>query len=98
MSKGEVLIILAILGSLSLGLLVGYFIRGKNISLVGRVITVLIWTLLFCLGVKVGTDEKVVAELPNIGFEALMITLGAVSGSLFFAWLLWRFVTKRNIG
>ncbi len=96
MSKGEVLIILAILGSLSFGLIVGYFIRGKNISSVGKIITVLIWVLLFCLGVKVGTDEKVVAELPKIGLEALAITLGAVIGSMFFAWLLWRIVIKRN--
>lgn len=96
MSAKEVLVILSILGSLSFGLVIGYFIRGRNITKIGRVITVLIWTLLFCLGVKVGTDEKVVAELPKIGLEALTITIGAVIGSVFFAWLLWKLVTKRN--
>lgn len=96
MSKSEILIILSILGSLVVGLVIGFFIRGRNISKIGRIITVLIWTLLFCLGVKVGTDDKVVAELPKIGLEALMITSGAVLGSIFFAWILWRLVIKRN--
>ncbi len=96
MSIGEVLMILAILGSLSFGLIVGFFVRGKNLSKIGKIITVLIWVLLFCLGVKLGADEEVVAQLPTMGLEALAITLGAVTGSVFFAWLLWRLVTKRN--
>ena len=90
------MIILAILGSLVSGLIVGYLVRGKNLNKIGKIITILIWILLFCLGVKVGTDETVVAKLPIIGMEALLITIAAVAGSIFFSWVLWRLLIKRN--
>ncbi|WP_018108326.1 LysO family transporter [Bacteroides propionicifaciens] len=96
MSKGEIMIILAILGSLVFGLVVGTLVRGRNLNKIGKIITVLIWILLFCLGVKVGTDEAVVAKLPTIGLEALLITIGAVVGSIFFSWMLWHLLSKRN--
>ena len=96
MSKDELMIILSILGSLTAGLTVGFFLRGKDISRIGKVITILIWILLFCLGVKVGIDDKVVEKLPIIGMEALLITVGAIGGSIFFAWGLWRLLIRRK--
>lgn len=98
MSKGEIMIILAILGSLVLGLVIGFFIRGKNLNNIGKIITILIWILLFGLGVKVGSDESVVAKLPTIGLEALIITIGAICGSVLFSWVLMRLLNKRNQG
>lgn len=90
------MIILAIIGSLISGLVVGYIVKGRDMNKIGKIITILIWTLLFCLGVKVGTDETVVAKLPIIGMEAMLITVGAISGSIFFSWVLWRLLSKRN--
>lgn len=96
MSTGEIMIILAILGSLVFGLIVGYFVRGKNLNKIGKTITILIWILLFGLGVKVGSDAEVVAKLPVIGLEALLITIGAIVGSILFSWGLSHLLNKRN--
>ncbi len=96
MSKDELMVILSILGSLSAGLGIGFFLRGKNLTKLGKLITILIWVLLFCLGVKVGVDDTVVDKLPIIGMEALLITIGAIAGSIFFAWGLWRLLDRSN--
>lgn len=96
MSKEELITIFAIIGSLTTGLIVGYIIKGKELPGIGKILTVLVWILLFGLGIKVGTDEEVVDKLPIIGMEALIITIGAVIGSLFFGWVLWRFLSKGN--
>ena len=96
MSKEELITIFAILGSLLTGLVIGYIIKGRQVPGIGRILTVLVWVLLFGLGIKVGTDEEVVDKLPIIGMEALFITIGAITGSVFFAWVLWRFLNKRN--
>ena len=40
------------------GIGTGYLLRNKKMSFIGRVITALIWVLLFLLGIEVGSEPS----------------------------------------
>jgi uncharacterized membrane protein YbjE (DUF340 family) len=91
---------LEILVIMALGMLVGYFLRGKEkvISGVEKAILWSIFLLLFFLGLSIGGNELIMASLPKLGLNALIITLGGVAGSLLAAWAIWKlfFVKERK--
>ena len=61
----------------------------------GRIVTWLIWLLLFLLGIEVGSNEMIVRSLPTLGVEALLLSSAASLGCCVLAWMLWR-VSKNN--
>jgi uncharacterized membrane protein YbjE (DUF340 family) len=72
------------------GILCGYLLRKKQVPHVQQVTTVLIWVLLFLLGLNIGSNEQIIYSIGSLGIEALLITVFATFGSLIGAWLLWR--------
>lgn len=58
----------------------------------------IIWILLFLLGIEVGGNETIIKGLPALGLEAAIITLSAVTGSTLCAWGLWYVLYRRNQG
>ncbi|EJW93046.1 membrane protein containing DUF340, prokaryotic membrane [gut metagenome] len=68
----------------------GYLLRNQNLSKIHQVITLLIWVLLFILGIEVGSNEQIIKGLHTIGLEAIILTLTGTFGSLIAAWLLWK--------
>lgn len=78
-----------IIGIMLTGMLAGYLLRNKRLTWIHRVITLLIWLLLFLLGIDVGGNEAIIKGLHTIGLEAAIITLAAVIGSTLAAWGLW---------
>ncbi|MBP6068489.1 LysO family transporter [Bacteroides sp.] len=84
-----------IIGIMLTGMLLGYLLRNKKLSWIHRIITLLIWLLLFLLGIDVGGNEAIINGLGTIGFEAAIITLAAVVGSTLTAWGLWYFISIR---
>lgn len=81
---------LYIIGVMALGIMAGYLLRKKRLGNLDGTTTVLIWLLLFLLGVQAGSDERIVRWLASLGAEALIISIGGVIGSSLFAMLLWR--------
>lgn len=79
-----------IIGLMLTGMLVGYLLRNQNLSKIHQVITLLIWVLLFILGIEVGGNEQIIKGLHTIGLEAIVLTLAGTFGSLIAAWLLWK--------
>ena len=61
----------------------------------GRIVTWLIWLLLFLLGIEVGSNERIVRSLPTLGVEALLLSSAATLGCCVLACMLWR-VSKNN--
>lgn len=61
----------------------------------GRIVTWLIWLLLFLLGIEVGSNVMIVRSLPTLGVEALLLSSAATLGCCVLAWILWR-VLKNN--
>ena len=78
------------------GIGTGYLLRNQKMSFIGRIITALIWVLLFLLGIEVGSNPSIVNGLQTLGLEAIVLTLGGSIGSAIFAWALWRYVTAEQ--
>lgn len=76
------------------GIAVGRLLGGRQTGFVSHIITVLIWALLYLLGVEVGANPKIISGLQTLGLEALILTIGGSIGSVFAAWLLWKQVSK----
>lgn len=96
-----IVILFIFLGILS-GVLCRKLSKGVCISLTdvaerwqGRIVTWLIWLLLFLLGIEVGSNEMIVRSLPTLGVEALLLSSAATLGCCVLAWALWR-VSKNN--
>lgn len=87
-----------IIGLMLTGMLLGYLLRKRNLSKIHKVITVLIWVLLFILGIVVGGNEQIIKGLHTIGLEAVILTIGGTLGSVIAAWTLWRALYKRKGG
>ena len=67
-----------IIGLMLTGMLLGYLLRKRSLHKIHTVITVLIWALLFILGIEVGGNEQIIKGLHTIGIEAVILTFGAV--------------------
>ena len=76
------------------GIGLGYLLRGRNTAAISKIITVLIWALLFLLGIEVGTNPKIIGGLQNLGVEALALTIGGSIGSVLASRWLWNHVSK----
>ena len=87
-----------IIGIMLTGMLLGFLLRNKRLSWIHKIITLLIWVLLFLLGIDVGGNEAIIKGLHTLGLEALMITLAAVTGSILCGWGLWYLLYIRNNG
>lgn len=79
-----------------LGILAGYGFRkrGKKLAWQGRIVTWLIWLLLFLLGIEVGGNERIIAALPTLGVEALVLSVSATLGCCLLAWGLGRMIRE----
>lgn len=85
-----------IIGLMLTGMLLGFLLRKQQLSGIHKIITVLIWLLLFLLGIDVGGNQEIINGLSTIGMEAIVITLAAVLGSVTAAWALWYVLYKRK--
>ena len=87
-----------IIGLMLTGMLLGYLLRKRDLKKIHQIITLLIWLLLFILGIEVGSNEQIIKGLHTIGLEAVILTLGGTLASVIAAWALWRALYKRKGG
>ena len=75
---------------------IGYFFREKKklISGAGRFITYVVYVLLLVMGLSVGINDELFRDLPRVGLQSLVITIFALAGSIFFAWLFGKFLVR----
>lgn len=73
------------------GVVVGYLLRNRDLRIISRLIVVAIWVLLFLLGIAVGLNDTILNNLDSIGVQAFVLSVGGVSGSVVFAWIVYRF-------
>ena len=78
------------------GIAMGYLLRNKNTRIVSRIITALIWLLLFLLGIEVGSNPRIVMGMQTLGIDALLLTIGGAVGTILFSWLLWKYVSRKE--
>lgn len=84
------------IGFMVFGGILGFLLRKKEFRNISKIITILIWLLLFILGLEVGANPQIISGLGNIGVEALIITFAAVFGSAVAALLLWKYINNRR--
>ena len=78
------------------GIITGRLLSSWRLVFVSRLITVIIWLLLFLLGLEVGSDPTVVGGMATLGRTAFVIFACSVAGSICMSWLLWRCVRRRD--
>jgi uncharacterized membrane protein YbjE (DUF340 family) len=80
------------------GMVAGYFLR--NIKWISKPVSVIItwaiYLLLFLLGISVGTNDTIISNIGKIGTQALLLTTGAVAGSIFVSWLTYRYFFRKH--
>lgn len=65
------------------GIVIGRILRNQiNESRLGKLIFLAILSLLFLLGAQIGSNDKLFADLPLLGGQALCLMLFCVSGSI----------------
>ncbi len=74
------------------GVVAGFALRNNSLILKinETLLNITIYILLLLLGIAVGTNEKIIHNLYQIGFQALIITAGAIAGSVAFSWLIFK--------
>ena len=80
------------------GIVIGLFIRNRS-DLIKRIDQLVIWSifiLLFLMGMSIGRDPVIMSKLPSLGLTAALISLAGVTGSLFTAWLLWKYLFNKK--
>lgn len=85
-----------VIGLMFAGVVTGFLLRKKRLVWLNRLITCLIWVLLFVLGVEVGGNRQIMEGLATLGVEAVVITFFAVFGSCIAAWGLWFLIYKKE--
>lgn len=85
---------------MTIGFILGYILQNKTkfILFSNKATTLIIYMLLFLLGIGVGLNKTIVSNIANIGLQAILITFGAVLGSLIFAYITYRifFIPKNE--
>ncbi len=76
------------------GILLGYAInrKPKLLKVNDKLTSWAIYLLLFLLGISVGLNKTIIQNLDKIGVQAIIITIGAISGSVLTLWALYHFV------
>lgn len=78
------------------GIITGRLLACRRLGFVPRLITSIIWVLLFLLGLEVGADKAVVSGFATLGRTALVICTFSVAGSILASWGLWRYIRSRG--
>ena len=84
---------------MALGGVIGYFLRQKNfIKFVPSVLHLIVFTLLFLLGITVGSNQLIMENLFSYCGQAAVISLLGVTGSIAASMIIYRFFfkTKRH--
>lgn len=85
-----------VIGLMLTGMVAGFLLRRHRLKGIQRFITILIWLLLFLLGVEVGGNKDIIQGLHTIGLEAILLTIGGTLGSVTAAKLLWYMLNRHK--
>ncbi len=77
------------------GILAGTLIRSpKAPAFLSKALGIIVYVLLFVMGISVGGNERIVNNLSTIGLQAFIIAIGAIVGSVIFANVIYKYIFK----
>lgn len=78
------------------GIAIGRLLRNRSLRFLPRITNVLIWILLFLLGIEVGGDDRIVKGIASLGAEAVAVSVAGVAGCCLLTRLLWKWANHRK--
>ncbi len=87
---------IALIGIMLLGVATGLLLRNRRMPWISTAVTILVWLLLFLLGLEAGANDAVVRGALNLGWQAIAISLAATLGSAGAACILWKYITGKK--
>ncbi|BAI60737.1 conserved hypothetical protein [Methanocella paludicola SANAE] len=90
------LLVISLAAGVAAGLVRGKFSDSQK-KYVSAAITCLVFLLILLMGLKTGSNEAVISNLGLYGLQALLITVGAVLGSIAFAILFERLFFRDGV-
>ncbi len=90
------LLVVSLAAGVTAGLVKGRFSDDQK-KYVSTAITCLVFLLILLMGLKTGSNEAVISNLGLYGLQALLITVGAVLGSIVFAMLFERLFFRNGV-
>ena len=91
-----ILLILTLLAGMIAGRLLSRRVAALH-AFASRALMPVLLVLLFFMGVSLGANRAVAANLHRLGLEAMLITLGALGGTILFSSWLWRIAFKNSV-
>lgn len=85
-----------VISCMFMGVAAGWLMRNHDCGWSSKAVILIIWVLLFFLGVEVGGNKRIMTSLPELGMDALTIAVLSMAGSSIFAWLLWKYISNRK--
>ncbi len=79
-------------------MLLGFLLRAKQriVSSNEKLITYAIYLLLFLMGVSIGSNEQIMNSLSTLGIVALIVSMGAIIGSILTGFLVFKLFFKND--
>ena len=88
---------LHIIGIMLFGVLVGYLFRNHEITQkTERTISLTIFAMLFILGLSVGSNDSIVANLYDYGSQAFILALFGLGGSILFSGIVYKMFFQKG--
>ena len=74
------------------GILIGSLLKSKEtvIKITDKLIEWFIYIFLFFLGISVGANEEIAMNFLKLGVQAVILTVGAISGSVLASYFIYK--------
>ncbi len=69
---------------LVLGIVIGYFLRNRKVPKLEKLSFVIVIVLIFSLGFGIGSNNELLASLPQVGLQGFVISVLAILFSIVF--------------
>lgn len=87
----------SIIATMMTGISLGYLFRHKSIlQNTEKTISITIFLLLFIMGVTIGSNDELISNIGNFGWQAAIISVSATCGSILAAWLVMKFFFHKD--
>lgn len=79
-------------------MILGFLLKAKQriVSINEKLITYAIYLLLFMMGLSIGSKNQLVESLSSLGVLALVLSVGAVAGSVLTGFVIFKLFFKNN--
>jgi len=80
------------------GILTGFIFKKKRniVTAADKLAGWSIYLLLFLLGLSIGNNQMIITNFATIGLTSVILTLSGISGSVFFSFIIYKFLFQRN--